>query len=469
MAQFSSSQSPSRDLKLLAIGDVHLGRRPSNLPEDLADAGVEPRDLTPEAALLATVERAIALRVDAVLLAGDVVESTNARFEALRPFEAAAQRLLEAGIPMLGVVGNHDVEALPRLAHMVEGFELIGAGGCWQTRVIEKDGRPAAEIVGWSFPEKQVRSSPVADLLRGPIATANPERSGLTRIGLLHGDLDGSGGTYAPFTSRELVQAGLDAWLLGHIHKPSLPEGAGIDAPGPRGYLGSLVGLDPSETGRHGPWLVNVNARGEISTQQLALAPLRWERFDFRVGEDEDPADVADRLLEQAVGFARKIQDQASAPLALGLRPRLVGPTRHYDRLRGHMADGRFRGLMRRAGETLVFVDKVLDGLELALDLEQVARGDDPPALVARKLLILATPGTERNELLEATRAGLQSLAGAACWSALNEEPYADDPLSDDALTRLLLRSGTTALSELLSQRELLVGQRERTQAGARS
>jgi hypothetical protein len=107
---------------------------------------------------------------------------------------------------------------------------------------------------------------------------------------------------------------------------------------------------------------------------------------------------------------------------------------------------------MRQAGKTLVFIDKVLDGLELALDLEEVARGDDPPALLARKLLTLAHPGSERDTVIEDARTRLQSLANEARWLALNEAPDAFDPLSDDALVTLLTRSGTAALNDLLSQ-----------------
>jgi len=436
---------------LLAIGDVHLGTRPSSLPENLDSSGVDPSALTPEAALRVAVDRAIAEGVDAVLFAGDVVESTNARFEALRPLESAVRRLLDAGIPVLGVVGNHDVEALPRLAGMIDGFELIGEGGHWQTRVIEKGGRPAAEIVGWSFPERQVRNSPIGDLLRNPIA---PAHSGIPRIGLLHGDLDASGGTYAPFTSRELTDAGLDAWLLGHIHKPSLAEGGGLDGSGPRGYLGSLVGLDPGETGQHGPWLIRVTASGAVVPRQLAIAPLRWERVDLRIGEDEGPEDVGDRLAEEAVRVALEIQAEGSAPQALGLRLRLIGPTRHYDALRRQIDDGNWKGVTRSAGETFVFIDKVLDGLDLDLDLEEVARGDDPPALLARELLILGRSGEERSVLLEAARSELQGLASESRWSVLNEERDPQDPRSDDALAALLTKSGTNALNQLLSQRD---------------
>ncbi len=450
MARSSSSRSDAGELVLLAIGDVHLGVRPGSLPEGLDEEGVDPRDLTPEAALGAAVERAIEERVDAVLFSGDVVESTNARFEALRPLESALRRLLAADIPVLAVAGNHDVEALPRLSDAIEGFELIGRGGRWQTRVIEKTGGPAVEILGWSFPEKQVRHSPIDDLLRNPIA---PTRPGIPRIGLLHCDLDASGGNYAPIASRELSDSGLDAWLLGHIHKPSLTAGTSADGAGPRGYLGSLVGLDPGERGPHGPWLIRVNAQGEVTAQQLAIAPLRWERFDVRVEEDEGPEDVGDRLLAEIARVGLEIRAQGSVPKVLGLRPCLVGQTRHYEELHRCIDEGRWNGLMRWAGETLVFIDKVLDELELAHDLADLARGDDPPALMARQLLILRDPSEQRSALLEATRKVLQGLANEPRWAALDEERDRQDPLSDSALAALLSKSGTAVLSELLSQR----------------
>ena len=450
MSQASAPRaSPKSDLTLLAIGDVHLGTRPSSLPESLEDSGVDPRTLTPESALQSAVNYAIKAGVDAVLFAGDVVESTNARFEALRPLESGVQRLLEAGIPVLGVVGNHDVEALPRLARMIQGFEVLGHGGSWQSRVIHKAGRPAAEILGWSFPERRVRNSPVADLINNPVAASHP---GVPRIGLLHGDLDATGGNYAPFTSGELSQAGLDAWLLGHIHKPSLSATLSADAPGPRGYLGSLVGLDPGEMGPHGPWLVRVTAAGKVVPQHLPMAPLRWDSFDLRVGLDEGPEDVGDRLLDEAVRAARELQDQGSVPLALGLRPRLVGPSRHYDELRKATEAGSWKGNARSAGETLVFINRVLNGLELSHDLGDIARGDDPPALLARKLLALEHPGEERSALLEEARSQLRGLANGSRWSALREERDPLDPLSDESLTTLLTRSGTAVLSQLLSQ-----------------
>ena len=118
---------------ILAIGDVHLGTKCSGVPDVVSSWGIHLEELTPAAALELSVDLAIEQKVDAVLFAGDVVESTNARFEAMPPLEASARRLLGAGIEVIAVAGNHDVEALPRLASLLDGFTLLGAGGRWES------------------------------------------------------------------------------------------------------------------------------------------------------------------------------------------------------------------------------------------------------------------------------------------------------------------------------------------------
>ena len=204
---------------ILAIGDVHLGTACSGVPDEISSWGLDPGELTPAAALKLSIDFAIEQKLDAVLFAGDVVESTNARFEAMLPLEEGIRRLLDAGIQVIAVAGNHDVEALPRLAALIDGFTLLGAGGRWESRAITKNKAPVAEVIGWSFGERFVRQSPVAQLLAEPLEKPS---SPIPRIGLLHADLDASGGHYAPIRQAELDNTGYDAWLLGHIHKPSL-------------------------------------------------------------------------------------------------------------------------------------------------------------------------------------------------------------------------------------------------------
>lgn len=273
----------------------------------------------------------------------------------------------------------------------------------------------------------------------------------MPRIGVLHGDLDASGGTYAPFSRRELDESGLDAWLLGHIHKPSLgstPGGAG-----PHGYLGSLVGLDPSETGTRGPWLVQLDDAGRVVAEHLPMAPLRWEQLDLAVEEDEGADDLGDRILDEAERLARQVQQSGATPRALGVRVCLTGVTRRYDEISKRIRQGMTGEIRRTVGETVVFVEKVSDGLALAVDFEELAKGDDPPALLARKLIALRQGGGAAREILDGARGELRELADDGRFAPLADRRGAEDPLGDGALTACLTQAGTEALHALLAQR----------------
>ena len=134
----------------LAIGDVHLGTRCSGIPDAVMDWGIDPADLTPAA----TLERCVDLAIDRKV-AGDAVDSSNARFEAMVLLETCTKRLLDAGIEVVAVAGNHDVEALPRMASMVDGFRLLGAGGTWQTHAVSHRGAAVRLLTGCRPGEKR--------------------------------------------------------------------------------------------------------------------------------------------------------------------------------------------------------------------------------------------------------------------------------------------------------------------------
>lgn len=433
---------------ILAIGDVHLGTACSGVPDEISSWGLDRGELTPAAALKLAVDFAIEEKVDAVLFAGDVVESTNARFEALPPLEDAVRRLLDAGIQVVAVAGNHDVEALPRLAGRIDGFTILGAGGRWESQTIWRNETAVAEITGWSFKERMVRQSPVAQLLAQPLERLS---AGIPRIGLLHADLDASGGHYAPIRQVELDNTGYDAWLLGHIHKPSLDGLAASASARPCGYLGSLVGLDASETGPHGPWLLRTGDGGALTMAQVPLAPLRWEHVAVSVEGLDHIEDVPDRLLDKTKDLVRQLGENGAAPRALGLRVRLTGTSPLYDEIRQAIAAGAWNGRGRIVDGSAVFFNKIIDAMALPLDLAEIAKGDDPAALLAQRLLSLEGDDERSAELLETARAELGTLAGEDRWSPLQDHRNASDPLSDDALRELLTRSGKAALNAMLS------------------
>ncbi|GAB4222934.1 MAG: DNA repair exonuclease [Acidobacteriota bacterium] len=385
--------------RLLAIGDVHLGRLPGGVPDDLDEPGRRLADLGPAAALARAVDEALRLGVDAVLLAGDVVDQDNAFFEALEPLERAVDRLAEAGIPVLAVSGNHDARVLPRLAGRLRGLRLLGADGRWEVARVGTDaaGGAGLSVVGRSFAGPRSGRVPLEDLAASLAGKGGPV------VGLLHADLDGAPDSpYAPVSAAELARQPVDLWLVGHVHRPSAV------APGARpGYLGSLSPLDPGETGRRGPWLVTWE-QGRLSAEPLALAPLRFEvlALDPRRVQSTAPEDV---VLEAVTRLVERLDlsGELETLRALGVRLRVAGeaddPARVADTL-GRLDVDRLRRSHRGVS---VFVESLALELSPALDLDRLAEGTDPLGALAR----LAAAGPPDEALRADVRERLERLA----------------------------------------------------------
>jgi DNA repair exonuclease SbcCD nuclease subunit len=334
------------------------------------------------------------------------------------------------------------------LAALIDGFEVLGSGGQWESQTITKNQQPIVEIVGWSFGERFVRQSPLAQLLAEPL---EPVSSTIPRIGLLHADLDASGGHYAPIRQIELDNTGYDAWLLGHIHKPSLQNSLDSGDTAPSGYLGSLVGLDPSETGLHGPWLIKVSGHGDLRLEHVPLAPLRWEQLSVSVDGLEYVEDVPDKLLGEAEKFVRQLSEAGTAPRALGLRVRLEGASHQYEEIRQQVSAGDWNVLGRVIDDTGVFFNKIIDSMELQFNLTELAAADDPAALMARRILSLQHGDDQSAALLDQARAELSNVTREDQWLPLHDQRSATNPLSDDSLREMLLQAGKAALHAMLS------------------
>lgn len=439
----------SASAKILAIGDVHLGTRCSGLPDNVSEWGFNSSDFSPASALSAAVDLALKENVDGVLFAGDVVDSTNARFEAIQSLEPNIERLLDADIDVIAVAGNHDVEALPRIANIYGGFTLLGADGRWQSHVISRAEKPLVEILGWSFSERRINYSPVAQLLEEPLPQSQVN---IPRIGLVHADLDASGGSYAPIKQSELNQTGLDGWLLGHIHKPSLTNESGSPASYPSGYLGSLVGLDPSETGPRGPWLISIPSGSDIQIEHHPIAPLRWEYLYINVQGINDPEDFPDLILSMAERKYRELAASGSAPRALGLRAIIEGASPVYEEIESYIEGRRWEQLSRTIEDSFVFINKVVNRMGLHIDLNDRAKGDHPVAIMARRVILLEQNNGPAKDLVKKIQTDLKPLATDPRWQDLNENRDAHDPIDDEALRLLLLEAGKSALNAMIGQ-----------------
>ena len=421
-------------MKILAVGDIHLGRTPSRLPPELA---AQARRFGPAVAWERTVEAAVEAVVRAVLLAGDVVDRDDDFFEAYGHLARGVRRLADADIDVIGVAGNHDVKVLPRLTAEIPAFRLLGAGGEWERCEIA-DGRESATVWGWSFPEPRVYRSPLPD-------TPFERRPGLN-IGLLHCDRDAGASPYAPVTRMELERAGLDGWLLGHIHAPDALRPASAS-----GYLGSLTGLHRGETGRRGPWLITVG-RGRIEDiRHLALAPLRWQRFDVDLEGISEPAGAKERLLQALRALDGELADAAHRPDAVGLAVRFRGRSRFgADAVREISGEDRER-IDTGTGGTHYFIESVTARTRPEIDLATLAERGDPPGLLARRLLWLARPAghPERDRLVALAQQRLLDVSRAPRWSGLGDSRDAD---ADPDPVEWLRNAGFRALEALLAQ-----------------
>jgi hypothetical protein len=444
--------------RLLFVGDIHLGRRPSGLPEAIAADPEQVRQLTPAAGWERCVTTAIEERVDAVVLAGDVVDRADDRFEAYGALERGVARLVGKGIGVLGVAGNHDVRVLPRLADQIPEFRLIGRDGKWEPiDVVGRDGG-RVRLLGWSFPREKVERSPIVGL-------SFEAARGTAVLGVLHCDLGVASSPYAPVARAELEGVPVAGWFLGHVHKPSHelnwpPPSSGAGAASgsrPIGYLGSLTAMDPGEPGQHGPWLVEVVGDRIERCRQLPLAPLRFESEIVPVEGMGDAAgagleaELTARILGALERIANRIGEEPLAECGIvSCRLALRGRTEPHRDLRALLAAGRFpREKSAAGGRARLMVERIDDQAQPALDLMTLARSSDPPGLLAQDLLAMAGATGDSGALLQEGRGALERVLACADFAALDRPAVTDVDLRER-----LERAARELLEDVLAQRQ---------------
>lgn len=430
--------------RLLAVGDLHLGRGVAGLdlsPEDRAELPETAR-LGPAAAWFRICTHAVKLAVDAVLLAGDVIDRAENRFEAVAQLKRGLDLLQRNAIPCLAVAGNHDAELLPLIIDRLSPLELLGRDGRWACRPLETRAG-TIQIVGWSFPQHQVSHSPLDHFNPALINSECPA------IGLLHADLDAAASPYAPVRSAALHDTGLHVWLLGHLHKPSDLSRE------PIGYLGSALGLDPTETGARGPWLVRVPRHGPVRCEHVVLAPLFRATPTLDLSTVPAADDTADPLAPVEAALARLLKHHIQAacekaamrPELVALRVTLAGRRAGHHRLAARLPE--LRGLRDFADGVPGIITDCADHSHEPIDLESLAASLTPAGILAKSLLTLEQADMASPPWRD-LRHYLAEYGRQADWSDAHERWSSPDP---DRLRTLGLQAGYRRLEALLSQR----------------
>jgi len=414
--------------RLLCTGDVHLGRSPARIPDTLPA-----QQFSTAATWRAFVDKAIELGVDAAVLTGDIVDENNRFYEAFSPLETGVRKLVGEGIEVLAVAGNHDYDVLPRLAELIPEVHLLGRGGRWEEIVIGRAGAQKIRFLGWSFPTRHFSGDCLAGL--------TPPRDELPTIGLLHCDCNVPNSAYAPVSLDELRNKAVDAWILGHIHKPDQ-----ICAASPLVvYPGSPQGLDPGEPGPHGALLVTVEPGRRVTAELLPLAALRWESVEIPLEEvvDRDALDAA--IIDALARKHDEIRGELASARAVGCRMRLRGRTPVHRQL-PDLLPAICDDLRRELDGVEYFIEKVVDESRPDVNLEDLARSTDPAGLLASRLILLERrePAIDYQALIGRARAAV----------AAKRFPSGRKEITDDQLRELLIMSGLTMMDELLRQKE---------------
>lgn len=425
-------------MQILCTGDVHLGRRPSRVP-------VENDELSVQRVWERFVETALNREVDVAVLTGDIVDSENQMYEAYGALERGVQDLVQGGVEVAAVAGNHDHDAFPRLARSIdlEEFHLLGQGGTWdEVEVSGRDGEASLRFMGWSFPQATKHSSPLDDL---ELAGAE-----VPTVGVLHCEAGSGDGQYAPVGRDALARAPVDAWLLGHIHAPNEHWEAGQL----QLYPGSLQPLDPGESGTHGPWLVEVGPT-ETAAKQLPLASLRYEEATIEVTGLEAAEEIENHVLqavrEELAGRSEQWPELAHVAYRLTFEGRT-----HLHREIEETA-GQMRGsLQPEVDGTIATIEDFELQTRPDYDLEELARGDDPPGVLAEVLLKLESEETsdeDVQELLRQASKATTKVHESSRYEPLRHDSETREPPAREGLRSVLFKQGLLLLDELHASR----------------
>ena len=264
-------------------------------------------------ALVRIVDLAIAERVDAVLIAGDLYDGDQTSMKTARFLAGQLGRLDEAGIATFIIRGNHD--AMSRITKelvLPESVKLFR--GRAEVVEIERDGMPVA-VHGMSFADSHAPES--------LLPKYRPAVGGAVNIGLMHTSLDGAPGhnNYAPCSLADLMATGFDYWALGHIHLRVAHKGVVMP--------GMPQGRDINEAGDKTASLVTITDDRRVLVEEHLVSEARFERLSIDVTGLEDWRELPQRL---EAGLA-PLRDATRSP-QLVVRVTLTGATPLAFRLR---------------------------------------------------------------------------------------------------------------------------------------
>ncbi|MCE5203405.1 MAG: DNA repair exonuclease [Actinomycetia bacterium] len=314
-------------------------------------------------ALDAIVATCIDNQVDFLVLSGDVFNARERGVRSQFAFARAAATLERAGIPIYMVHGNHDpatgtggVVRIPDNVHVFPHDRV-------ERVVFERDGEAVCALYGRSFRVAAETADLASEFRRDPADTI--------AIGVLHTNVGARPDydDYAPSSPQDLISARMDYWALGHIHKPEVVLTRPLAV-----YAGCPQGLDPTQTGLRGCYLVTLGD-GPTTAEFIPTASVIWESATVECGELG--------TLEGVRAAVRSVCDAARTAAdgrPVVLRVELIGRSEAHHDLALPAALKALTDEVRREAmdaEQWVWVDRVRDHTRPAIDLDALRHAED--------------------------------------------------------------------------------------------
>ena len=290
------SQCRSAMLRLVHTADVHLGARHADLGEQAA--AQRERQF---AAFRATIDLALAERVDVVLIAGDLFDSNTQPRRSVERVAAELRRLADAKIRTVLIPGTHDVYDRASIYRIHDLKALAGSTPDDDLVTVLTPDRPIAHlrscdvvVHGPVFATKRAPHSPLDDI---HVEHSGPDAA-TWHVGLVHGALAIPGRTdrdEVVFTAEEIGASGLDYLALGHWHstqqgKAGATTWAYSGAPEPVAVTQDGAGRALVVT------LEDVVGKRDVAVEARAVSRTRFEKLDVDATTLADQPMLVSRL-----------------------------------------------------------------------------------------------------------------------------------------------------------------------------
>jgi DNA repair exonuclease SbcCD nuclease subunit len=286
-------------LKLLHTADVHLGARHADLGEEAA--AQRERQF---AAFKATVDLALAEKVDIVLVAGDLFDSNTQPRRSVERVATELARLAAAKIRTVIIPGTHDVYDSASIYRAHDLAALAGQQPDDDFVTVLTPDRPevllkACDVVvfGRVFAQKRAPHSPLRGL------SASTDDRATWRVGMAHAAIAIPGrtdGDDVVVTTEEIAATGLDYLALGHWHSSQQGKAGGVSY----AYAGAPEPLALDQAGAGKVLLVTLEEVGSggksVAVEERQVGRTRFERHDLdAAGVGSQPA-LVEQLAKRA-------------------------------------------------------------------------------------------------------------------------------------------------------------------------